>query len=294
MATACICCDANAVSETDGTNARISSLVYSGKSNSSDRPIIVTAQKPQTPDFAKVPSLMKKHISSVGFGPAEEPIARRAAIFIGILAIHICIIILLILSKYAVPQKKKQGTLSVFSVAASSSPPAIVIPKPIIPIEANTIVSSPAEVLAEQQSAEGNPDGEVCSPLAEVTAQLAADPIVPLAIDRVLPSDRSISEAIVMWNAEWSDVAAAEQSPMAEVRDRVLLILEGLPPECLATPVSGPRLIAIPENGYTTFLAFGSGEWSWQQLVEPPGEVLTTEENSWNWEDLFRESGPST
>lgn len=232
--------------------------------------------------------------SSVGFGPVSEPIARRAIIFIGVVAVHICIIILLVLSRHTVPQKQKQGTLSVFSVAASSSPPAIVIPAPIIPAEAIAIVSSPAEVHAEQQSAEGDPDGKVCSPLAEVTAQLASDPVVPLAIDRVLPSDRSVSEAIVMWNTEWTPVAAADEAPLAEVRSRVLLVLESLPPDCLATPVTGPRLIAIPENGYTTFLAFGSGEWSWQQLVEPANDILTADQNSWNWEDLFMDNKPST
>ena len=57
---------------------------------------------------------MKISPSSVGFGPAQEPIARRAAIFIGIVAIHGFIIILLVLSKYVVPHKQKQGTLSVF------------------------------------------------------------------------------------------------------------------------------------------------------------------------------------
>ena len=231
--------------------------------------------------------------SSVGFGPAPEPIARRATIFIGVVAIHICIIVLLVLSRHSVQEKQKQGTLSVFSVAASSSPPAIVIPEPIIPAEAVAIVSSPAEVHAEQQSAEGDPDGETCSPLDQVTAHLASDPIVPLAIDRVLPSDRSVSEAIVMWNAEWSAVAAADEAPLAEVRGRVMQILGSLPPDCLATPVNGPRLIAIPEEGYTTFLAFGSGEWSWQQLVEPTSDVVTTEENEWTWEDLFAESIPS-
>ena len=95
-----------------------------------------------------------------------------------------------------------------------------------------------------------------------------------------------------MWNAEWSPVAAAEEAPLAEVRSRVLLILESLPQDCLAMPVIGPRLIAIPENGYTTFLAFGSGEWSWQQLVEPPDDAVTTEKNSWTWEELFTERVP--
>lgn len=224
--------------------------------------------------------------ASVTHGPVPEPIGRRAIIFIGVVAFHICVIVLLVLSRQAVQQSKNQGVLSVFALAVSPSPPSIPIPAPIIPAEAMPMISSPAEAHAEQQIAEGDPDGEVCSPLDAVTFHLASDPLVPLAINRVARADRSISEAIVMWNAEWSVVAANEQAPLADVRNRVLLILETLPPDCLATPVIGPRLIAIPEEGSTTFLAFGSGKWSWQQLIEPPDKP-SSKDNEWNWEQLL-------
>jgi hypothetical protein len=225
-------------------------------------------------------------------GSISEPIGRRATIFTAVLVFHVCIIVLLVLSRQSVRPKQNHGSLSVFSLAASPVAPAIQIPDPIIPVEAIAIISSPAEMHAEQQSAQGDPDGEVCSPLDVVTSQLASDPVVPLAIDRVLPSDRSVSEAIVMWNAEWSAASATDEAPLAEVRSRVLTILASLPPECLTTPVIGPRLIAIPENGYTTFLAFGSGEWSWQQLVEPADEIPASRENSWTWEQLLAENSP--
>ena len=227
-------------------------------------------------------------------GSVPEPTWRRATIFMAVVAFHICIIVLLVISRHAVQPKQKQGSLSVFALAAAPSPPAIQIPDPVIPVEAIAMISSPAEAHAEQQSAEGDPDGAVCSPLDEVTSQLTSDPLVPLAISRVARSDRSISEAIVMWNAEWSATSATDEAPLAEVRSRVLSILDTLPPECLATPVIGPRLIAIPNQGYTTFLAFGSGEWSWQQLIEPADDTLAIENSSWTWGELFSESTPPT
>jgi len=233
---------------------------------------------------------MKMLQTSNWLGSVTEPFGRRATIFMGVVALHVCIIVLIVFSRHAVQPKKMHGSLSVFALAASPSAPALRIPDPIIPVEAISTIASPAEAHAEQQSAEGDPDGEVCSPLEEVTTQLTSDPLVPLAIDRVARSDRSISEAIVMWNAEWSPVSATDEAPLADVRIRVLSILENLPPECLATQVIGPRLIAIPEQGYTTFLAFGSGEWSWQQLVEPADVILATEDNSWTWAELFVEN----
>ena len=231
---------------------------------------------------------------------SPEPVGRRITIFAGILAAHLVVIVLLALSKHSVQPIKKQGTLAVFALAASPNPPAIPEPDPVIlievpdpinPIEPKEIVPSPEEVHAEQQNAEGDPDGEICSPLDAVTAQLISDPLVPLAIERVAPSDRSISEAIVMWNAEWSVAAASDEAPLADVRSRVVAILESLPLDCLATPVIGPRLVAIPEQGFTTFLAFGSGEWTWQQLVTPVDDVSIAAEKSWTWEDLVSEQG---
>lgn len=237
---------------------------------------------------------MKILQTSNWLGSVTEPFGRRATIFVGVVALHVCIIVLIVFSRHAVQPKKMHGSLSVFALAASPSPPALRIPDPIVPVEAISAIASPAEAHAEQQSAEGDPDGEVCSPLNEVTARLTSDPLVPLAIGRVARSDRSISEAIVMWNAEWSAASATDEAPLADVRTRVLAVLESLPPECLATQVIGPRLIAIPEQGYTTFLAFGSGEWSWQQLVEPTDENPSTEDSSWTWEKLFAESSGPT
>lgn len=223
------------------------------------------------------------HCQSFG----SKPVESRLAILLAVVALHFGIIVMLFLTKPSVRPQQKRGALSVFALAASIVPSAKKIPEPVIPVNEIAMIPSPAEAHAEQQSADGNPDGKVCSPLDEVTSQLASDPIVPLAINRVARSDRSISEAIVMWNAEWSVAAATDESPLAEVRNRIIQILESLPPECLASPVIGPRLIAIPEKGYTTLLAFGSGEWSWQQLIALPDDLSSSQKNTWAWRDLF-------
>ena len=71
---------------------------------------------------------------------------RIATIFMAVVAFHICIIVLLVISRHAVQPKQKQGSLSVFALAAAPSPPAIQIPDPVIPVEAIAMISSPAEM----------------------------------------------------------------------------------------------------------------------------------------------------
>lgn len=213
---------------------------------------------------------------------------RKSLLFTSVLLAHLVIIILLVISRHAVPSPEKQGNLSVFSLSAAPSQPSIPAKAPVIVQDIKPISTTPAEAFAEQQqSAEGDPEGEVCSPIDVVTTQLTSDPAVPAEIDMVPRTDRSISEAIVIWNAEWSSSAIADDAPLRNVRDRIENTLAELPLECLETPVAGPRLIPIMIDGSTTFLAFGSGEWTWQQLIESQPEPLFAV-GEWTWEDLLQ------
>jgi hypothetical protein len=228
-------------------------------------------------------------VSSSGTeGRAGQPVKQRAAVFSAVLAMHIGLILLLVLSRPPAPAQKQRGSLSVFSVAAAAPlARAIPVAVPVIPAKAEPVSPSLEEVFAEQQAVLGDVDGEICSPVDVVTAQLVSDPLVLPAIARVPREDRSISEAIVMWNSDWSPATIEGEAPLADVRLRVLLALSDLPTDCLAMPVVGPRLVPITGKEGTTFLAFGSGEWSWQLLVDNPDDTPSSEENSWIWKDLL-------
>ncbi len=213
---------------------------------------------------------------------------RKSLLFTLVLLAHLVIIVLLVLSRHVAPPPEKQGNLSVFSLSAAPSQPSIPVKAPVIVQDIKPISTTPAEAFAEQQqSAEGEPEGEVCSPIDVVTRQLTSDPTVPAEIDMVPRADRSISEAIVVWNAQWSNTAIADDGPLRNVRDRIESTLAELPLECLETPVAGPRLIPIVIDGSTTFLAFGSGQWTWQQLIERQPDPLFAV-GDWTWEDLLQ------
>ena len=213
---------------------------------------------------------------------------RKFLLFTSVLLAHLVIIVLLVLSRYAAPLPEKQGNLSMFLLAMAPTQPSIPVKAPVIVQDIKPISTTPVEAFAEQQqSAEGDSEGEVCSPIDVVTMQLTSDPTVPAEIKLVPRTDRSVSEAIVIWNAEWSNTAIADDAPLRNVRDRIESTLAELPKECLATPVAGPRLIPITINGSTTFLAFGSGQWTWQQLIEPQHAPLSVV-GDWTWEDLMQ------
>ena len=211
---------------------------------------------------------------------------QKATIFILILSAHIGIIILLMISWHITPPKK-QGSLSAFSLSASASSPSVPVPARAVLSEVKPILLNPVEAFAEQeQGAKGNPDGDACAPLDLVRTQLTSDPTLPDAINMVPRADRSISEAIVIWNAEWSVTAASDEAPLGRVRNSIQTTLANMSQECLEIPVAGPRLIPIEMDGSTVFLAFGSGEWRWQQLIEPQ-IAPSSMDGEWTWDELF-------
>ena len=118
------------------------------------------------------------------------------------------------------------------------------------PVVSDPVISDPAELALVRAIAHG-----------DETALRSALSAVPR-------SDRSISEVIIVWNADWSPVVAGADAPLALIRDNVRETLSELPTDCLGELVEGPRLIPVDTDNGTTFLAIGSGSWRWIQLLE--------------------------
>lgn len=135
--------------------------------------------------------------------------------------------------------------------------PLIEITAPVAPLLL-ALVPPPASVPGSAIGA--------CAPLEQVQGALQAAPAVRAAISRVPRADRSVAEAIVVWNSEWQRIAADDAAPLALVRQTVVQALERLPADCLAAPLAGPRLILLDGGPRAVVLVFGSGNWRWIDL----------------------------
>lgn len=118
---------------------------------------------------------------------------------------------------------------------------------------------------AEGTGAAASPAGG-CAPFDDLSAALAADAGVRAALDRVPEGARTVTGAIVVWNAGWEDIAAAE-APLLPVRSVVERRLRAMPDACLRAIVAGPRLLPVPSHAGTSFLVFGSGRWRWMDVL---------------------------
>lgn len=157
----------------------------------------------------------------------------------------------------------------------STPPPALIVS--LSPLPSNEIEQAPPpDVVDPVEVTVAIPDVDIavrvetastsCTPLAALTTLLAGDPAVRAGVSRLPAGARSSAGAIIVWRDGWAE-AADPDGPLAAAREASARALLAMPPDCLAEPVAGPRFVAVDIEGDTTMLVFGSGTWSWAQLV---------------------------
>lgn len=93
-------------------------------------------------------------------------------------------------------------------------------------------------------------------------------------VERQLPTipatDRSVANAIVLWNAGWVSTSSVPAgAALTTIRQTIVQTIAASSTECRSQLQAGPRLIYLPvDAGKTLVLALGSGRWTWQQLVD--------------------------
>ena len=210
-------------------------------------------------------------------------IALHAAVFLVVFAIGSAL----------PPTAQKAGALALVSLNLEAPAPSLP-PPPAMPsklAERTQPVARPAVANDPNSSALAAPSGG-CTTLNVVMTALVSDPAAVTAVINAPPEARSVAEAVVIWNAGWSDAARSLDAPLGPARTVVEQSLFTVADACLDEPVAGPRLMPVPDNrGGTMFLVIGSGNWTWRELVTDPatGEMtaaLADQPKSifdWDW-----------
>ena len=158
---------------------------------------------------------------------------------------------------------------------APASIPATLAPiaGPMAVADILKLAGSPVAVTPASTSA--GPIGGACDLTGPVQSALQANPDVRARLPMIPGDQRSVANAIMVWNAGWlhSDDAAAKNA-YAAIRDAVAGAVMAAPDECRSQIQSGPRLLFLSgailpgDRGRTTVLALGSGQWTWQQVAD--------------------------
>jgi hypothetical protein len=100
-----------------------------------------------------------------------------------------------------------------------------------------------------------------------VRTAILADPAAVTSVLNSPPEIRAIADAVVLWNAQWSESAHSLAAPLGAARVAVERSLATLDENCLDEPITGPRLIPVPAGSRTIFVVIGSGVWTWRQVT---------------------------
>ncbi len=181
------------------------------------------------------------------------------------------------------------GAMSLIALAPAhqQGPPPPALPSKIA--DPKRIVTQDSFSVEQVPASPGAGGG--CTTFELVAKSLLAEPSAVAGIASTPPEKRSIAGAVVIWNAGWSDTASAPAEPLGPARIVIEQNLRSIPDRCLDEPMAGPRLVPMPEGERTIFLAIGSGNWTWRQLLSEPlpalqGGVQSGDEpvrSVWDW-----------
>lgn len=197
--------------------------------------------------------------------------AQRIGVLATVVVMHVSVFMAVLFGRSTLPVAvTRAGAMAVISVSADAA--AQSRPPPSLPTrfaDQSRPVSPPSAISDPDSRELAGPAGG-CATVDVVAKALVADQAAVMSVINSPPETRSIAEAVVIWNAGWSNAAGSLDAPLGPVRTVVEQSLETVDDNCLDSPIAGPRLVPIPDGDQTMFLAFGSGNWTWRELVTDP------------------------
>lgn len=181
---------------------------------------------------------------------------------------HVGVVALLLLGWARSPETPKGVAMHVVGVDAPRAPLSVRSEPRLIAVAAE--VDAPVFELAETEPVAPATVGSAGCDLTEaITSNLRASAAVQAALAEIPRRSRSVANALMLWNGDWTSAeTAGGQSSLAVLRLAIAASVRAAPLECRDVLVVGPRLILVPDAVGTAVLAIGSGSWSWGQLLD--------------------------
>ena len=234
-------------------------------------------------------------------GFASRRLAQRACVACAVLAGHAAVLMLMAWEMHPATSVQQGNEGRVVTVSLVNALPAASRPKanrakvekqietepvsdpavmePVDPAEATEPVDD-APVLSEAEtqaveafdvaSTSGEPNA-TCNLTQALATALSASPAVRLGLDELPLDQRSVANAVMLWDGQWPDDTRI--GGKAVLRALLVKAVSTAQPQCLTAQQRGPALFLVPDNSRTVVLAVGSGLWTWGDLLATPADV---------------------
>ncbi len=215
--------------------------------------------------------------ASAPFGNAKACFRKRA--LGATLAVHAGLLALLLVPLHD-PARPAGNALVMFDVSGPDrSPPKpqkLRQPRPVPPTPPEPVVVPPpplptpnAVVVALLEQADSSASGSACDLTGPVQTALQTSQDVMASLPKVPRDQRSVANAIMVWNAQWlTPDSKFQPTAFNAIRDVVAGTVAAASDACRLQPQGGPRLIVLPGPAENVVLALGSGTWRWQDVLD--------------------------
>jgi hypothetical protein len=149
-------------------------------------------------------------------------------------------------------------------------PPPDVVPqyvKVVPPADPQWLERDPSQDPVGLSVAASAASGQDCQVAAWLQQALQANGEVQAALAAVPRADRSVANALMLWDARWVAQSPSAVAGVSVVRAALAAGVRAAPDRCRMAVVRGPELITVADATGTTLLAIGSGEWRWADLL---------------------------
>ncbi|WP_419816716.1 hypothetical protein [Glacieibacterium sp.] len=185
---------------------------------------------------------------------------RRALLLPLLLAAHLAVLAVALRPAATAAERPGGSTITVAEIPSAVAPPVVApaLVETVVAVEVEApLVDAPSAVPAV-----GPARGD-CALTDDIQSALRSDGATAAALSQVPAASRSVANALMIWDGRWGD----GNSALAPIQRIVVASIRAASPECQAAAITGPRLIMVPDGKGSAVLAFGSGVWSWAQLL---------------------------
>lgn len=193
---------------------------------------------------------------------------NRRLLLPGLLLAHAAALSPLLFGPVSPVEASPAAAITVIEVAGAVAAPVAVFEPTFTPVAVD--VDAPQFDIGEAAPTipQMTVAGTGCGLSDTVQTALRSSPGVQGAL-ALMPADaRSVADAALLWDGRWIDArVVGGNAALVPIQNAVAAVVRAAATDCRNATITGPRLIYVSTAGGTRVLAFGSGSWTWSQVL---------------------------
>jgi hypothetical protein len=147
-----------------------------------------------------------------------------------------------------------------------------------IPLQEHSVTPQPlvaTPTVAQTAAPVSGSPGAACDIGEAVQTMLRSDPETHAAIVLIPRQERSVANAVLLWNGQWvAPAGVGGATAFATIKTSIRQIVATASPGCREQEIVGPRFMLIPAGTEMIVAVVGNASWRWSDILVDPQPAL--------------------